>query len=399
MSTRFIHAGHLIDGSGGPIGKDIVLTIKDGIITALTPFDRSMPPDPAHLTDLSFATLAPPFVDCRVDLARSGTIDPAVRAGQQDASFVQAEPVIRRHLLYLFRHGVLTVLDIGAGDHVRRVLRESHDAGREPVTIKTAWPIASLEEPTGQPCSDARHAGLRERSLSPWPGDLVRLIDTDCAGLLAGEEDIPPRFTSDAIRRVVDQARQAGKKVVVEAAGQIAVQQAIEAGCAAIACGAGMGRDNLQRMAANHVFLIPVLHACKTRAEAVAGAGTRSAARERLLRQLELVAQARNLGVMVALGTDAGGCGILHGEAVAEEMKLLGKAGYTVAEAVQCATANGAQLLGADASRIAVGHRADFLVARGTPAQLPRKFSYLEGIFFAGQPSPWYRKNPLKGVW
>jgi len=70
--------------------------------------------------------------------------------------------------------------------------------------------------------------------------------------------------------------------------------------------------------------------------------------------------------------------------------------GVSLTEAVRCATVNGADLLGLDRGRIAVGSRADFLVARGTPAQLPRKFSYLEAIWLAGRPSPIYQKNPQR---
>jgi imidazolonepropionase-like amidohydrolase len=108
---------------------------------------------------------------------------------------------------------------------------------------------------------------------------------------------------------------------------------------------------------------------------------------------------ARELGVNVALGTDAGSLGVLHGESVVEEMKLFKKAGYTLAEIVQCATSNGARLLGIeDFGLLAPGSTATFLVARGAPAQLPRKLLYLEAIYIGGAPSDLYRKNPVKHV-
>jgi imidazolonepropionase-like amidohydrolase len=106
---------------------------------------------------------------------------------------------------------------------------------------------------------------------------------------------------------------------------------------------------------------------------------------------------ARELGVKVALGTDAGSLGVLHGEAMVDEMKLYKKAGYSLAETVRCATSNGAELLGLeDFGRIAPGKTATFLVARGAPAQLPRKLSYLEAIYLNGRQSDRYRKNPVK---
>jgi imidazolonepropionase-like amidohydrolase len=113
--------------------------------------------------------------------------------------------------------------------------------------------------------------------------------------------------------------------------------------------------------------------------------------------QIEQLALARELGVNVALGTDAGSLGVLHGESMVEEMKLFKKAGYSLAETVRCATSNGAGLLGIDDfGLIAPGKTATFLVARGAPAQLPRKLSYLEAIYQSGVPSELYRKNPVK---
>jgi len=82
-----------------------------------------------------------------------------------------------------------------------------------------------------------------------------------------------------------------------------------------------------------------------------------------------------------------------------EEMKLFRKAGYSFAETVQCATSNGAALLGIDDfGKIANGNTANFLVARGAPAQLPRKLSYLEAIYLQGEPSKLYQKNPVKHI-
>ncbi len=106
---------------------------------------------------------------------------------------------------------------------------------------------------------------------------------------------------------------------------------------------------------------------------------------------------ARQLGVKVAIGTDAGSLGVLHGESMVEEMKLYKKAGYSLSETVHCATIAGAELLGIDDFQgIQKGAKATFIVSRGAPAQLPRKILYLEAIYIDGVPSVHYRKNPVK---
>jgi imidazolonepropionase-like amidohydrolase len=190
---------------------------------------------------------------------------------------------------------------------------------------------------------------------------------------------------------------------MVHANGRLPVQEALEGGCHSIEHGFFMGRDNLARMAERQCVWVPTACTMKAYAEILdherdyAAAGV---AQRNLSDQLRQLAIARELGVTVALGTDAGSPGVLHGESVFEEMKLLAKAGYSLAEIVRCATSAAARLMGLDTSMglIAEGRSADFIVARGTPAQLPRKLSYLEGIYIGGKPCELYRKNPHKHV-
>ncbi|WP_028584604.1 amidohydrolase family protein [Desulfogranum mediterraneum] len=79
---------------------------------------------------------------------------------------------------------------------------------------------------------------------------------------------------------------------------------------------------------------------------------------------------------------------MLHGESLAGEVRLLIRGGCSLGEAIQAATDHGAALLGCEQElgRMEIGKPAHFLVARGTPAQLPRKLSYLEGIYLHGRP-------------
>jgi len=80
-----------------------------------------------------------------------------------------------------------------------------------------------------------------------------------------------------------------------------------------------------------------------------------------------------------------------------EEVKLFLKAGYSLAETIRCASENGARFFGmAKLGALAVGRHATFLISRGSVKQLPRKLSYLEGIYVDGAPSIKYRKNPVK---
>ena len=402
MAAHYILAGWLLDGSGGPPRKAALLKIDNGDITEISSFDAANPPAPNLLTDLSYATIVPPFIDCHVHLASSGTTDQRVRQHQTEAHYEEIEPVIRRHIQYLFRHGVLAVRDAGDRDgHALRFLAESADVPREPLIVKTAGLAWHQQGRYGKMIGRCPAPGetLSEAfSRATAQGDVVKLINSGANSLSEYARETEPQFTVAEMAQIVSMAVQGGRKVMVHANGRIPVRQAIEAGCHSIEHGYFMGRENLQRMAEKGVVLVPTLYAMKACAEWADTAEARKIATKNLDHQLEQVALARQYGVKVALGTDAGSPGVLHGEAIVEELKLLIKAGYSLAGAIHCATAAGAQLLGIDAGLLVVGRPANFLVARGTPPQLPRKFSYLEAIYLDGKPSPFYRKNPIRGV-
>jgi predicted amidohydrolase YtcJ len=111
--------------------------------------------------------------------------------------------------------------------------------------------------------------------------------------------------------------------------------------------------------------------------------GKREVIEQNLEHQLVQMAKAKQYGVQLALGTDAGCSGIPHGESVVEELKLFMKAGYSLVEAIQCASSNGAKLLGIQKiGPIEKGRPALFNIARATPAMLPERLSCLETISF-----------------
>lgn len=115
-------------------------------------------------------------------------------------------------------------------------------------------------------------------------------------------------------------------------------------------------------------------------------AGSLDVARRTLETQLKNVELAKVKGVKVALGTDAGAPGVNHGESFSEEVRLMLAAGYSLEQAVQCATVNGASLLGLEnRGALKKGQPADFLVIRATPAMVPRKLSFIEAMYEKGQ--------------
>jgi imidazolonepropionase-like amidohydrolase len=74
-------------------------------------------------------------------------------------------------------------------------------------------------------------------------------------------------------------------------------------------------------------------------------------------------------GITVAMGTDAGNIGALHGPSVFREMELMARAGLTPLHVLRSATVNGARVMGMerDIGRIAPGMLADLVILDADP--------------------------------
>jgi imidazolonepropionase-like amidohydrolase len=81
------------------------------------------------------------------------------------------------------------------------------------------------------------------------------------------------------------------------------------------------------------------------------------------------VRRANKAGVTIAMGTDSGGAGGLHGACVPREMELLNEAGLTPMEVIVAATKNAAELIGQGGSlgTLEAGKLADAIVLEGDP--------------------------------
>jgi Amidohydrolase family len=115
-----------------------------------------------------------------------------------------------------------------------------------------------------------------------------------------------------------------------------------------------MDRENLKYMAEKQVVWVPILFAmkiCSTYCGQTNRDVDRHVVEKTVEHHLKQVSQARKLGVRIAIGTDAGSNGVLHGKSYVEEMHLLLKAGLSLPETVKCATFNGAQKITEDRGR------------------------------------------------
>jgi imidazolonepropionase-like amidohydrolase len=102
---------------------------------------------------------------------------------------------------------------------------------------------------------------------------------------------------------------------------------------------------------------------------------------------IQNVQRMRDAGLVVAVGSDAGNIGSLHGPAFHRELLLLEQAGMPPSEILVAATLNGARMLSMEdeLGSIQVGKRADLLVLTANPAESAGNFSKIETVVSRGR--------------
>ena len=396
MSKNLIgyRVGWLIDGTGNPAVENRVLLIKNGRIQQIVAVDQPLPPV-VDIVDFSDCTVIPALVDSHVHLVMSGSTDMSVRQNQLQSTYADRRQIIDHHLFQNLSCGVLAVRD--GGDHHGDTLRYKWDAGNKTKIVTIASAGRAHHAPgrygklIGVPVDDGLRLAESAFRIDPRR-DHLKLVNSGLNSLTQFGVETPAQFEQRDLTETVTLAHAKGQPTMVHANGILPVKLAVEAGCDSIEHGFFMGKENMQRMVDRQVTWVPTAVTMKAYEDYLKNQGHRSdpsfaeVSRRNLEHQLEQIRIAREMGVTVALGTDAGSPGVHHGKAVKEELRLLILAGFSIEAAVQCASQNGAALMKlADRGTLAPGMRADLLVLKGGVEQVPEALEHIFHRIVAGR--------------
>ena len=377
--------GWIIDGTENPASENIIMEVRDGLIRKIykeagnpKPKKENREPD---TVDLSEHTIIPALMDCHVHLFMSGTTDLEMRRRQLVAEYEEIEPVISEHVQNHVSCGIVAVRD-GADrlGHAMRYRDSNTGTENTPLEIKVAgraWnrpgrygKLIGRSPKKGQTLAEAIENDLEK--LCPQGPDHVKIVNSGINSLKCFGKQTSPQFDSDEMTKAVAVSDMRGLPVMVHANGREPVQIAVEAGCRSIEHGFFMGKDNLKRMADRQTFWVPTACTMKGYAETLEPESSEAkTALKYLDHQLEQMALGKELGVRLAVGTDAGSMGVNHGTAVLQELELFLKVGFNLEEAVSCATGKAARLLNiATLGELRPGKKAAFIAFKGEPEDL-----------------------------
>ncbi len=388
--SRFFIAGWLIDGSGGQIKKNIIIQIKKGYIRSIKPCDRFL--DKTRAVDLTGHTILPCLTDSHVHLSMSGTDDQEIRKRQLNADFDYIKKNIKHHIQQHILFGVLGIRD--GGDSRAHALNYKNRY-LAPLTIPLALKVAgrAWHKPGRYGKIIGRVPPENYTLAQAIEGekaniDHVKIVNSGLNSLKVFGKETMPQFYLKEMKAAVKASVSRGFKVMVHANGKNPVGIAVEAGCHSIEHGFFMGYENLQKMVDKDVTWVPTACTMKAYSEKFENFSIEAQiCKKNLDHQISQISKARELGIKVALGTDSGSLGVNHGRAVIEELELLIKAGFSIQEAVKCATHNGTRLLGITEFGILTKNMpATFIAVKGEPEKLPNSLKKIANIYVLGQP-------------
>ncbi|WP_448223322.1 amidohydrolase family protein [Gordonia iterans] len=181
--------------------------------------------------------------------------------------------------------------------------------------------------------------------------------------------DLAPLWTRAQLDAAATAAHESGARITAHVFGYDALPDLIEAGFDSIEHGTGLTPELIDQLVARDIALVPTLIQVEN-FPGIADGADRFPAYQRNMRALyarsrEVFAAAREAGVAIYAGTDAGGF-VEHGRIV-DEVEALTGLGFSPIEALAASSCRPREWLGADG--IVHGARADFLVLDDDPAQ------------------------------
>lgn len=382
-----ILAGWLIDGSGAAAQHRMRIELANGRIRSIGKLSGDLS-DYAKgdrtVLDLSDCTLLPALVDCHVHLAMPVASESSIFANGSADEYHRIHQRLNQYLAM----GVVAVRD--GGDAQGRVMEyKAGHAGfkNHPVRLCTAGKARHRPGRYGHliGCVLPPEQTLAESILQEKEGiDHIKIVNSGLNSLTVFGRQTRPQFEMAELKAAIRAAGQRGFKTMVHANGIIPVKIAVEAGCDSIEHGFFMGKENLRQMADRGTFWVPTAFTMKALGDRMKQQEDPvDVVRRNLEHQIEQIQMAAELGVRVALGTDAGSAGVQHGQAHIAEMQLLVDAGYPIEKAVQCASHHGAMLLGLHrVGQVRKNWRANFIAVKGDPSQLPESLNNIKNIFY-----------------
>jgi imidazolonepropionase-like amidohydrolase len=395
MSITFVD-GPVFVGDGRILEHATVVVDGERIVK-VAPSGATVPRE-ARKISLAGRMLLPGFIDCHVHLCSDASANPVASRLSESAAMtaLKAAQFARQTLMA----GVTTVRDMGGKEWIDLTIREAIRSGlilgpRMQASGRYICMTGGMGWQTGREADGPDEVRKAAREQIKAGADLVKFMAT--GGVMTpGVEPGNEQFTVEELSAGIQEAHKAGRKAAAHAQGTQGVLNALRAGIDSIEHGIFLNEEVISLMVKKGVPLIPTLSAVYHIERKGVSAGIPAFAVEKAARikpsHLKSVQMAREAGVCIAMGTDAGTPFNTHGGNL-EELKQLVKIGYSPMQALEAGTGIAARILGLEKQlgTIEEGKLADLVVAQGNPLEDINLLLKAESICLVMQGGKWVK--------
>ena len=372
--------GTLIDGTGTNPVENSAVHVKDGRIAwAGSANEMTASAKSAPQKDISGKWILPGLIDAHIHVCYNGAESVfTLLERDRDDLVLEAVDTVGR----ILSHGVTTVRDIGGEKYIEMSLRKAINAGfiKGPrmkvsgrVIAMTGGHAHFIAREADGP--DEMRKAAREQIKAG--ADTVKLMATG-GSATPGQDIMASQFTVDEIKAAVDAAHAMGRTVAAHCHGTGGIKNCMLAGVDSIEHGTYLDEETADMMIKNGAQLVltigvgnPDLTSYPLSPVQKADAERRKSMIEQGIVQIrKTIDLAREKGVFLGIGTDAGGNPLApHNFSMARELELLVENGVPEMEALTIATHNNAKVLRWDdeIGTVEAGKFADLLVIEGDP--------------------------------
>lgn len=404
----------LIDGNSGVPVTDTVVIIEDSIIKAVGPTSSTNIPAETRIIDVAGLSILPGLIDSHMHIGGSG-------AGSVDPREFTATAMENSLISYL-KFGVTSVYDMAAhpGLNQMKLALEAGDLvgprlygngfgitalGSHPIRLITELGLLDFLGPFYFQVESVEDARAAVRKIAAENTDGIKVFHSRAeSGTTRIDADMD-KLKPDVLAAVIKQAHAERLKVFAHISFPSEAKEFVEAGGDVVVHSIHMaetGADEvLQLMAARDVVYIPTLAVFEgnymrnpdlfftSRIEtkvwdvfltSITDPNSVVLSRQHVpglandeKRSLDIsmanLRRALKAKVKIAMGSDAGNAGMLHGATVIRELQLMNKAGMTAMQVIAAATKNAAEVIGQGRKlgTLEVGKLADIIVVKGNP--------------------------------